>query len=174
MAKGVSIQIEGLNEVIKKIGSIPEDLKVLVDAEMGATAATFVDRAVAAAPVDNGILRNGISFTQVGEMDWEIVSSVDYSPFVEFGTRSRVKVPAELSSYAAQFRNVKTGTAQGAKKLIFAWCKRKGIKEEAWEAIYIKIMRSGINPHPFFFPQLPIARAEINKNLKQVVANVLK
>lgn len=144
MGKGVSIQVEGLDKLIKKFGKIPEPVSKEVDAELASTANEFVNRAVAAVPVDTGFLRNGITFSKVSELNYEVVSGAKYSAYVEFGTIRFVNVPSDLVTYAAQFKG-------------------KGIRKTG-----------GMSPRPFFFPQLPIARAELNKNLKQVVVRALK
>ena len=143
MSRGVSIEIQGLDRLKKKLGSIPENVKAEVDAEMAVVANEFVNRAVSAAPVDTGFLKGQITFNRIGEMNYEIVSGARYSAYVEFGTITRVQVPTDLVSYAAFFKG-------------------KGIRKNG-----------GIYPHPFFFPQLPIAQTELNKNLKGVVERAL-
>lgn len=192
MSRGVSIQVEGLDKLKKKFGSIPENLKAEVDAEMSAVATGFVNRAVEDAPVDVGTIRNQITSNRVGEMDYEIVSGASYSPYVEFGTKSRVKIPAGLESYAAQFRGKGKGDYYDFLNAILDWVKRKGIggtykgsieklsnkkKDQlvqVAEAIAFSIIRHGVRPHPFFFKQMPMAQAELNKNLKEVVKRALE
>lgn len=144
MARGTLIEVQGLNKLKKKLGQIPENVKKMVDAEMSAIAKEYEDRAVAAAPVDTGFLKGQISASKVGEMNYEIVSGAKYSGYVEFGTVTKVQVPAELTTYAAQFKGA-------------------GLKKSG-----------GMRAHPFFFLQLPIARADLNKNLKIVVNKALK
>jgi HK97 gp10 family phage protein len=172
MAKGVSIQVDGLDKLIKKFGSIPENVKTEIDASLSAAAKNFEDRAVSDAPTNNGLLKNSITTKQNGEMDYEVVCSIDYAAFVEFGTRARVQVPAGLADYAAQFIGAK-GSAPDAKKAIFQWCKDKGIDPKLWQRIYFSIMVHGIHPHPFFFKQMPLAQTEVNADLKGVVERAL-
>jgi hypothetical protein len=144
MANGVKIEVQGLEKIIKKLGSIPEGVKKEVDAEMAATANNFVNRAVAAVPVgETGFLKSKISSERLAPMSYEIVSGATYSAYVEFGTITRVKVPSELTAYAMQFKG-------------------RGIRKSG-----------GLHPRPFFFPQLPIARTEFNRNLDEVVKRVL-
>jgi hypothetical protein len=142
--KGVSIQVEGLDKLKKQLGNLPENVVQEVDAEMSSTANEFVNRAVIAAPVDTGFLKGEITFTRLSEMNYEIVSGARYSAYLEWGTITRVQVPTDLVQYAAFFKG-------------------KGIRKNG-----------GIYPHPFFFIQLPIAQAELNKNLKEVVKRALK
>jgi hypothetical protein len=202
MSRGVSIQVEGLDKLKKKFGSIPENIRAEVDAEMAVTARDFVNRAVEAAPVDVGFLRGQITFNKVSEMNYEIVSGANYSAFIEFGTKSKVQIPAGLSSYAAQFKGKGTGNLDEFLRALTQWVKRKGIaaswsnwgqfhrvtrkrtkvseafrineNEQIARVIMIKILMKGIKAQPFFFPQLPIAQAELNKNLKEVVKRALE
>jgi hypothetical protein len=172
MAKGVSIQVEGLDRLIKKLGRIPDAVSAEIDAELSAVANEFMNRARGDAPVDQGLLINSITVNPLKVMDYEVVSGADYSAYVEFGTKSKVQIPADLAAYAAQFKGAKS--TGDAKQMIYAWCKRVGIEEKYWFAVYVKIMRDGIRPHPFFFKQLPQAQADINKNLKEVVIRALQ
>lgn len=201
MAGGVRIEVTGLKELQKKLGKIPENIRVEVDAEMAATANEFVNRAVAMAPVDVGFIKGQITFERIGEMNYEVVSGASYSPFLEFGTKTKVQIPEGLTSYAAQFKGAGRGNLEDFHKALTEWVKRKGIaagwtkwgqfhritrkrtkvseafrineNEEIARVIMIRILMYGIKPHPFFFPQLPIAQVELNKNLKGVVERAL-
>jgi hypothetical protein len=139
MARGVTIEIQGLKELQKKLGTMPKHLVDETDAEMAAAANGFVNRAVEAVRVDTGFLRNSITFSRLAEMNYEVVAGARYAAYVEFGTITRVSVPADLVQYAAQFKG-------------------RGLRKSG-----------GMAARPFFFPQLPIARAELNKNLKQMM-----
>jgi HK97 gp10 family phage protein len=143
MASGVRLEVEGLDKLIKKMGKLPQHVVNEVDAEMDGVARGYVNKAVAAAPVDTGYLKNGITFTRLSPMNFEIVSSAPYSAYVEFGTITMVSVPAELTSYAAQFKG-------------------KGIKKTG-----------GMPARPFFFVQVPWAQVELNKHLKEVVKRAM-
>jgi|SRR6185503_4050040 len=59
--------------------------------------------AITAAPVDLGILRASIS-GEVKGLDGVVGSTVNYSPYIEFGTGGLVDVPAGLEDYAIQFK----------------------------------------------------------------------
>lgn len=148
MARGARIEIRGLKELRKKLKGIPDRVAGEVDVAMSVAAKDYENRAIDDAPINLGNLKNRISSYQVKQMDWEVVSQADYSAFVEFGTRTRVQVPADLQNYAAKFKGNSGGDA---KRHIFQWCKDKGIEEKFWWPIYIKIMTVGIHPHPFFF-----------------------
>ncbi len=88
---------------------------------------------------------------------------------MEWGTKTKVKVPADIATYASQFRG--GGSSGGNVKLkIFEWMKRVGIPPERQYFVFISIITKGISPHPFFFIQRPI----VEKALFTGVNNILK
>lgn len=139
MASGITIQVQGLAQLQKKMGKLPEVLKDQLDAEMSAVSQDYEDRVVAATPVDTGRLKGGTSVKKIAVLHYEIVNNVFYAPYVEFGTVSFVSVPAELQAYAMQFKG-------------------QGI-----------IKNGGMRARPFFFPHIPWAQGELNKNLAAAV-----
>lgn len=170
--RGVSIEVQGLDRLIKKFEKMPAQVTATMDAELDSIAQDYQNRAHSAAPTNIGQLGNEITYRKVGEMNYEVVSGAVYSAYVEFGTRSKVQIPAGLESVAAQFRGGRHSSLN-AKEAIFRWCKDKGIPQEAWYPIFIKLMVVGMNPHPFFFTHLPWAQSEVSKRSKQVIKNAL-
>lgn len=70
-------------------------------------------RAKSFAPVDKGFLRGSISAQSSSDrMSFEVSAGekisrgvkVKYAPFVEFGTGTKVSVPADVAKYALQFK----------------------------------------------------------------------
>ena len=104
MAKGIRLDVKGLKELKKKFGEIPRLVAEEVDGAMQVAALDFEDRAVNMVPVDTGRLKGGIKSDRLGEMDWQVTSYVEYSAYVEFGTRSSVFIPKGLEEYAKQFQ----------------------------------------------------------------------
>jgi HK97 gp10 family phage protein len=172
MAKKITIQVEGLDKLKKKFGKIPEDIAAEVDAELHAATLDFEDRAAREAPVNLGGLRNGIKSVTVGEMHHEIVSNADYSAYVEFGTRGKVNIPPDLQQMAAQFKG--KGAKGDAKKMIYEWCRNKGIPQEIWGWIFVKIMRDGTKAQPFFFKQRGPVWEALMKNLQPAIKRALE
>lgn len=173
MAKGFSIEVKGLKDLQKKIGRIPENVKQETDGLMALAANDYMNRAVGDAPVDQGILRNEISSYRDGEMNYVVVSGAEWSAFIEFGTKSRVQIPADLTTYAAQFKG--GGISSGdVKQRIFDWCKRVGIPQEAWYPVFINIMTIGIHPHPFFFKHREEVLKQLMNDLKPAIENALR
>lgn len=171
MGKPLTIGVTGLDKVLKKFGTLPKELIETVDENLAVAALDFESRAVSAAPHDEGGLRNQISARREGEMNWEVVSAAPYSAYMEWGTLSRVQVPADLQDYAAQFRG--SNKKGDAKKAIYDWCKRVGIPEELWAIIFFKIMTRGVKPQPFFFIQRQPVQAALQKRLNVEIKKVL-
>lgn len=161
------VTISGFKEFADKAKRMPKELEGEFDAVTELAADTWEQLAKRDAPTDVGFLKNGISHTKPAIMARDVVSASEYSAYMEFGTKLKVRVPAELSAYAAQFKG--PGTGKDPKKFIFAWAKRKGIDPEAWYPIYLSIMRTGVNPHPFFFVQKPIVEKQFITDLKQIL-----
>jgi hypothetical protein len=168
----IRIDVKGLKELQAKFKEIPKNVAEEVDGAMYVAALDFVDRAQDAAPINVGVLKGQITSTQLAEMDWKVTSGADYSAFIEFGTRSRVQVPADLAQYAQQFKG---GNGGGdAKTAIYEWCRLKGIDEKNWWWIYIKIMTVGINPHPFFFIQREPVYKQLVKDCNEAIKRAIK
>lgn len=136
------ITISGFKEFGEKMNqlavSFPQDL----DDAAKFAAQTWEKGAKQAAPVNFGFLRSGISSYQVSSGVWEVASSKFYSPYNEWGTVTRVNVPAELADYALQFKG-------------------RGI-----------IKTGGMFPQPFFFIQRPAVEAQLIGDLKQMIETI--
>ena len=167
--KSIGLEFKNLDKLQKKIGSLPKTLIQEIDGEIESGAQSFVAESKKRAPINDGLLRQGIGFEKKGELNYVIFSSARYSAFVEFGTRTKVKVPAGLESVAAKFKGQKFGDYFDFLEAILQWVKRKGIgatynvktrrknrqtKDELADVaqkIADSIMRKGISPQPFFF-----------------------
>lgn len=167
----ITVKVEGLDKLLKSLQNESEEIKQQIGFEIRESANEMANRAAADVPVDQGLVRAEISSIEVDELTYDVVSPADYSAFLEFGTKSKVSIPAGLEDVAAQFRGGKNGTADQAKKAIFEWCRRKGIEESAWYPIYRSVMMNGIRPQPFFFKQLAREKNNLIKNIKQVLKN---
>lgn len=192
MPKGVSIQVEGLDKLKKKLGAIPENVKFETDALLSSVAKNYEERAVNDAPKFDLALTGSISSGRVAEMEHEVVAPVFYAAYVEFGTKNRFKAIPGIDS--SQFKGSRGGTVTDLFTAILNWVKKKGIAsrwslkthkpikptkndivniQETAAAIAISILRHGINPHPFFFKQLPIAQEEVKSEMKEVINRAL-
>lgn len=133
------IRLEGWKEFEGKLDRLPPELLTEFDEVAGFAAAEWEGLAKVAAPVDFGFLKRGISHFQVAQGNWDVISSVYYSPYQEWGTITRVFVPAALTDYAIQFKG-------------------RGIRKTG-----------GVFPHPFFFPQKPVVEKQLIADLQQIV-----
>ena len=159
------IRLDGFKEFGKKLSDLPKNIQVKADAIVKDSASEWARNSKRAAPKDQGKLAGQIQAVSVAPGVSEVVSPVDYSPFVEWGTKTRVRVPAELQAYAQQFKGAKGGDA---KKFIYDWCKRKGIDKRYWFLVYKSVMVKGITPHPFFFIQRPIIEPKFKDRLSKI------
>jgi hypothetical protein len=169
MAKGVTIEVKGLDKLQKQLTGLPSKLKKEVGAEIGFAAEEMAALAKADAPADQSFLRQEISVKKIDELNYEDVSGADYSGYLEFGTRTQVHIPAGLEDEAQAAKSAKGATSGSVRKAIFEWCRRKGIEESAWFPIYLSIMIKGIKPHPFFFKQLERVRPKLIKNIENIL-----
>lgn len=162
-----TINLTGFDEFARKMQNLPKVIEKEVTAEIGFAAKDWEARASRSAPVDQGRLRSAIRGFVVAPLNAEVVVNIDYAAYVEWGTKTRVRVPASIASYAAQFRGGRG--AGNAKRFIYAWMKRVGIPEEFWWPVFHSIITKGIKPHPFFFIQKPIIEKELVGRVKNIL-----
>jgi hypothetical protein len=133
----IKVEVKGLRELQAKLTKEQSAVKQKAADVIFRAAQVFVSGAKRDAPKDMGQLAGGISFfPTTPNLSMTVVSAKEYSPYVEWGTITRVKVPAGEQSYAIQFKG-------------------RGIKKNG-----------GLHPRPFFFKQTPIAKAAAEKGLR--------
>ena len=182
------LRLEGFKEFEKKLAFKKKDVLQKVDAVIVKSANNWEQLAKRSAPKDQGILGGGIVSEKVGDMRAEVTVNANYAQFIEFGTRSKRRVPADLQEFANGLTYNKTGDYYDFLNNILDWVKRKGIgrtynvktrrknrqtKDEYLaiaEAIAFSILRKGINPQPFFF----IHREKIKSELFSEIEKLLK
>jgi hypothetical protein len=165
-----TVTITGFKEYGAKLQKAITQFPNELDEAAKFAAANWTQLADRAAPKDFGKLHGSISAKQDKVGVWEVVSPKEYSAYMEWGTKSRARIPAELQGYAAQFRG--TGAGKGVKELIYAWVLRKGLGKDAQWPIFISIMRTGVNPHPFFFIHRPVIEKQLFADLKQILETI--
>lgn len=155
-----NFEMKGDKALLKALDEMTEKVSKQVGGEIEEAANRIEAGAKNKAPTDMGDLRQSINAQfDPKTLQASVGTNLFYAPFVEFGTGSRVQIPAGLESYASQFKNSSQGDFTAN---ITAWLERKGIPEEAWGAIMASIARNGTYPHPFLFNT---ANAEIPKLL---------
>jgi HK97 gp10 family phage protein len=99
----MSIRVSGIKQAVKALEDY-KDTKTERLEKTTSEATVNVDReAKKNAPVDTGRLRASIHRTAQG-LEGTVYTNVEYAPYVEFGTGSKVDVPEGLEDYAKQFK----------------------------------------------------------------------
>ena len=99
---------QSLNTFYKYLKDLEGDVADYVRAEIEDSILSIESDAANDVRVDTGALKNSIQSTPIKVSKNEITGGVEvgasYAPYVEFGTGTRVKVPSELSEFAAQYK----------------------------------------------------------------------
>lgn len=164
----LSFDIKGLDATLKGVDNKLKEVERELQDELNAWASLCSTEAKIRAPKDEGHLAGAIN-PKFEKLKASVTVAVNYAAFMEFGTKKKAQayvagLPADWKAYAAQFRG--GGGAGNLFEAIFAWVKRKGIDEAAAYPIAIKILRDGVNPHPYLFPAYEHTISDLKKNLK--------
>lgn len=187
MAAGFSMDLSGIPQLKAAIEGIEKQATQGLSDELAAGVLAIQKSAKRKAPKNLGTLAQSISFSGSG-LTWETFSTVDYAPYVEFGTGGKVSIPSGYEQFAGQYKGRKGGTMKEFIKAIALWVKRKGITgtysvktkkrtgskrsresedmAAAW-AIAIAILRNGIRAQPFMIPSYEEERPKLMKRLKE-------
>ena len=80
-----------------------------------------------------GTLRRNLSVARISQLSYEIVSPIKYSPYREWGTGTKVSVPAGLTNYALQFKGAKK--TLGSRPTPFFFIHKKTIEASLYARI---------------------------------------
>lgn len=186
-----SFKIDGLEGLKDQLKNLIPELKEEIGFEIEASAQTIVRDAKRLAPVDQGQLIQGISYTKIDDTNYEVVSSAPWSAFIEFGTKLKVRIPAGYEEFAAQFKGQKgSGSLDEFFASILDWVRSKGLSgtysvktqkrtgkanlrdSEDYDtayAIFLSILKKGINPHPFLIPAIEAEKPKLLERIKKIV-----
>lgn len=173
MGATFKFDIKGLDQLKNRLNNMPTRIKKEVGAEIQDGARRINAKQVRLVPVDEGGIKQSTTTQKISELEVNITSSKRYAPFMEFGTKRRVRITAEVQEFAAQF-NVK-GPKIGFDaflNIITAWIQRKGIDSKAAYPIAISILRHGVKPHPFFFQPFFDEKDIIVKHVENVLKDL--
>lgn len=134
----------GFKEFASKLNGLPKDILDSVDGECQDAALLWVQLAQNSAAVDTGRMRGNITSREIAFLNYEVTSPILYSPYVEWGTITRVAVPSDLQAYALQFKG-------------------KGIRKTG-----------GNFPQPFFFIHRVEVEGFLIKNAERVIGERLR
>jgi hypothetical protein len=170
----------GLDEYRKAIETAKKDVQAQVANEIRASAMEFeqlAKRNAANNGGDQGGLQKSIGHRQIDAFNYEVFAGISYAPFIEFGTKKKIRVEPGFEDVAAQFRGQKgTGTLT-LLEAIKAWVKRKGIAkgkaaDQAAFNIARSIYRNGISPKPFFYKNVAPMRTNLLTRIKAIVDGI--
>lgn len=136
----VGLKILGVKDLQIRLNNISKQVHTEVMGEIQDAAMQWVANSKRDAPIDLGKLRQGITFKRIPQ-GATVTSNANYSPYIEWGTVTKVDVPGELAEYAIQFKG-------------------RGIKKSG-----------GIIPKPFFFKQRAVIEKMLIKNINNVLNN---
>ena len=194
----MSLKLDGVQETLNKLKNVNNKITREIDRELRAGANDIEREAKRLAPANFGELRNSIGTEKVALMRYSIFADAYHAPYIEFGTRAKVQVPAEMSEVAAAVKaRPKRGTFAEFVDNIQDWIKRKGIaatqvrqvgsgkrkgqfkKSGALaQAIYErqlafliarKIYMTGINPQPFLYPAFMKNKAKLITRIQEIL-----
>lgn len=190
MAKAFTLDISAFKaDINKAVKAYADKVEGIVDDELTGAVNEIATKAKQKAPKDQSHLSSSIHTDIDQRLQKEVDVDAFYAPYMEFGTGQKVKVPDEWATYASQFKG-----KQGNKGLdellenLIEWVRRKGLAgtysvktqrrtgnkgsyliqdAEVAYAIFLSIIRKGINPHPFLYP----AYKEVVAGLAQRIQN---
>lgn len=106
------------------------------------------------------------------KMHGKVFNDVDYAPFVEFGTKSKVfnspLITPELRKFASRFKGSRGGTFQELKERISEWAKSRDIPQSKVWYIATQIARHGVDSQPTLYPAFDKARFKAIQKLRQI------
>ena len=169
-----SVMIKGLASTIAELRAYGKDIDKMIDAETESIAFQIEADAKKLAPKNFGKLAQSISHAKVKPALYKVTVNELYGVYLEFGTGTKVSVPAEFADMASSFKGKKQGTFKQGLEAIKVWCKAKGIPEEAAYPIFAKILGAGINPQPFLYPAWVKGKKDYQNNLERLLKSLNK
>ena len=163
-----------------KIESAKKSIQDEVSAELQASAMEFValaKRSAANNGGDRGTLQQSIDYRKKDAFNYQVFVGTFYAPFIEFGTKSKARVPAGLEDVASQFKGLKGTGALSLTEAIKGWVIRKKIATEKKAdgvafLIARSIYRNGISPKPFFYKHTAAVRTNLFKRLNAIFSGI--
>lgn len=143
MADNISFKIEGLDDLIKRMGKLAPKIAKEVALEVNASALAIQSKARRDVVVDNSTLRSSIQLKEINRGDkimYTVGSRLRYAPYVEFGTGGTVSVPAGYEDFAMQFKG-------------------KGLR------------KINLRPRPYLIPAFESEIPVLRKNIQNVIKN---
>lgn len=160
-------EIKGLDSLLKKLEKFPKELQEQINEEMEDFCRRVVEKAKGRVPINIATLAQSIRYEPI-QNGFAIIAGTNYAAFVEFGTRTYVKIPPEITGYASTFSGKVGGNFDMFLKNIRDWCRNKGIDEKVAYPIAVSILRKGIKPQPYFFNSYFEEKKILERNLQNL------
>jgi HK97 gp10 family phage protein len=100
----ITANISGLKDLEKKLSKLSKATEDTTANEINNSAINIMRNAKRNVVVDNGFLRNSISFEPLSKLTYTVEAKAKYAPYVEFGTGGLVTIPSGYEQYAAIFK----------------------------------------------------------------------
>jgi len=168
------MKIVGVSKVMAELRAKKKGIDKQIDDITQANAIEMAGDATKRAPEAFGKLKQSINYSRVVFLKWKTTVNKEYAGFMEFGTGTKVNVPAEFTDMAATFKGKKQGTFKQGLEAIKVWCRSRGIPEEAAYPIFAKILGAGINPQPFLYPAYIKGKKDYQNNLERILKSLNK
>ena len=168
------MKIKGASKVIFELRAKKKGIDKKIDDITQANAIEMAGDATKRAPEAFGKLKQSISYSKVADLKWKATANKEYAGYMEFGTGTKIQVPAEFSDMAKSFQSGGKGNFKQALDNIKLWCKKKGIDEKAAYPILLSILRVGVNPQPFFYPAWVSTKKRYVKDLENLLKTLNK
>jgi len=183
-----TLKVQGLDRLQKVFHQLPVTARKELKAELKITAGELRDAAKRDAPKDVTRLQNAISFKDTGPLQFEVSAQTTYAAYLEFGTKTKVKVPHGLESIAIQFKGPapgqgdpitalagwlsRTGRNYAPKKSKHRNIKPQSLRSAAW-GLFLYLMKVGINPQPYFFKQVEPSQNKLQQRLVNFIKRII-
>jgi hypothetical protein len=104
MSKAFTFELVGADKLLKALDKLEDRIVKKIEFRIEDFVKEVNSEQIARCPVGGeNDLRGGNDFRKDGPMVWSLFNTMEYAPYVEFGTGAFVKVPTGLEDYAMQF-----------------------------------------------------------------------
>ena len=166
------LQLNGLEETIKKLQRIESEVSDDVDNEIGAGLREMEKTMKALVPVNDGILKNNIGITRYGKMDWAIGAYSPYAAYMEFGTKKKFDPVTGYEELAAAAKGKGNGTYKEFLKSLERWVYKKVSKKNAKSIAYAiakKIIVDGVKGNHYFTRSIEAYKPKMIENIRKAI-----
>jgi hypothetical protein len=194
----MTLKLEGVDGVLKEIARFRTGIKTEVDDLLQEAANEVVTRAKLAAPSNFAELKNSIQQKREKSLKYLIFANAYHAPYIEFGTRGKVSIPAEMQEVAAEVKSrEKRGNWETFVADIKVWMKKRGVggtviaqvksgkrkgqfkrASKKAQSDYIdnvafliarSIYKNGISPQPFLYPSFLSVKGKLINDIRVAV-----